>query len=325
MMRLSGNLGLAINGVFAWRNQEDFSLQKRMAWENTKDALDRGLPCYGYCLGVPEYYVVNGYANEGYLFSGIGTEELMDDAIVLPPDLQKLFSEYEEHYVSIEDDELAEQLIRLARERNIPLQGKLRLVNGGVREIIDETGFSMKVFGPGFFEWEKLGEKHIGLLEMYWVEPMRISDDRSIVKEALLFALEYAKAPKKWVNDGWEAGPSAYGRWIECLLSPEPNGFALSYSGQCWAECRHFAVQFLEEAGERLGGTVSQQLKAASFAYREVANQLGAVAELIPFNDRQKDYMQETERLQEAVKHLHAAKSAELKGLDLLREIVQIL
>jgi hypothetical protein len=324
MMRLCGNLGLAVHGVSAWRNQEDFPLQKRLAWENTKDALDRELPCYGYCLGIPEYYVVNGYRDEGYLFDGIGTEELTDDAIILPADVQKLLSEYKDHYSSI-DDTLSEQLKRLARERNIQLQGKLRLVNGGVREIIDEIGFSMKVLGPGFFEWVKLGEKHNGLLEMYWVEPMRVSDDRSVVKEALLFALEYANAPKKWINEGWSAGPAAYDQWIENLLVPQPNGFGLSYSGQCWAECRYFAVQFLEEAGERLGGTISQKMKNAALAYRDVSNGLSAVAELLPFHGRKQEYMEDAERIQEVVEHLRAAKSAELKGLDLLRDIVRSL
>jgi hypothetical protein len=325
MMRLCGNLGLAVHGVAAWKNQDDFQLQKRLAWENTKDAINRELPCYGYCLGIPEYYVVHGYANDGYLFNGIGTEELTDDAIILPPDVQKRLNEYGEHYVEIEDSKLTEELKRLAKERNIPLQGKLRLVNGGVKEIIDEVGFSMKVLGPGFFEWAKLGEKHNGLLEMYWVEPMRISDDNSVVKEALIFALEYAKAPKKWIDEGWSAGPAAYDQWIENLLVPQPNGFGLSYSGQCWAECRYFAVQFLEEAAERLGGTSSYKLKEAALVYREVANGLSMVAELLPFHERKQEHMVDTERIQEVVQHLRTAKAAELKGLLLLGDIVKTL
>jgi len=35
-----------------------------------KDAIDEGLPCYGWELDIPEYYVVYGYDEKGYLFKG---------------------------------------------------------------------------------------------------------------------------------------------------------------------------------------------------------------------------------------------------------------
>jgi hypothetical protein len=49
-------------------------LQKR-AWEHVRQAIDQGKPCYGWELEIPEFYVVYGYDDVGYYYSGPGCDE----------------------------------------------------------------------------------------------------------------------------------------------------------------------------------------------------------------------------------------------------------
>ncbi len=70
LFKLSRNIGLIVERVFASRRQPDFAEKQKRAWENTKRAIDEGLPCYGWELDIPEYYVVYGCDEQGYYFSG---------------------------------------------------------------------------------------------------------------------------------------------------------------------------------------------------------------------------------------------------------------
>jgi hypothetical protein len=64
------NVGFRLDGVYAHRGSEEFEAKQEQAWALVRDALDRGFPCYAWDLSVPEYYVVNGYDDTGYYFSG---------------------------------------------------------------------------------------------------------------------------------------------------------------------------------------------------------------------------------------------------------------
>lgn len=74
LMELGRNIGYETEGVFGSRTEEDFEDKKAKAWETTRKALDAGLPCYGWELDIPEYYVIYGYDDDGYYFSGVGDE-----------------------------------------------------------------------------------------------------------------------------------------------------------------------------------------------------------------------------------------------------------
>jgi len=74
LFKLGKNLGYRINGVCALKSNHDFVEKRKFAWEHTKRALDKGLPCYGWELDIPEYYVVYGYDDTGYYFSGPGCD-----------------------------------------------------------------------------------------------------------------------------------------------------------------------------------------------------------------------------------------------------------
>jgi len=70
LFQLGKNLGYEIDGVFALKTHDDFAQKQQEAWEHARKSLDGGIPCYGWELDIPEYYVVYGYDNVGYHFSG---------------------------------------------------------------------------------------------------------------------------------------------------------------------------------------------------------------------------------------------------------------
>ncbi len=74
LFKLGENIGYSIDGVWGGKSHSDFAEKQKLAWENTKRALDSGLPCYGWELDIPEFYVVYGYDEVGYYFSGPGCD-----------------------------------------------------------------------------------------------------------------------------------------------------------------------------------------------------------------------------------------------------------
>jgi hypothetical protein len=81
LFQLGANLGYRIDGVFGFKRQDDFAAVQERAWQHARQAIDRGWPCYGWELEIPEFYVVYGYeggAKEsaaGYYYSGPGCDE----------------------------------------------------------------------------------------------------------------------------------------------------------------------------------------------------------------------------------------------------------
>ena len=70
-LKLGCNLGYFIEGVWGWKGEKDFALKQKIAWDNTKRAIDRGIPCYGWELEIPEFSMVYGYDESGYFYSGV--------------------------------------------------------------------------------------------------------------------------------------------------------------------------------------------------------------------------------------------------------------
>jgi hypothetical protein len=75
LFKLGKSIGYEIDGVFGMKSADDFAEKQKLAWEHAKSAIDQGLPCYGWELDIPEYYVVYGYDDTGYYFSGPGCDE----------------------------------------------------------------------------------------------------------------------------------------------------------------------------------------------------------------------------------------------------------
>jgi hypothetical protein len=67
---LGANLGYETQVTFALRRSADFEVKQRHGWDRVRHAIDSGLPCFGWELKIPEYYVIHGYHETGYLFKG---------------------------------------------------------------------------------------------------------------------------------------------------------------------------------------------------------------------------------------------------------------
>jgi hypothetical protein len=74
MSELGRNTGYTTGGVSGIRSDEGFAETQRQAWDHVRAAIDRALPCYGWELDIPEYYVVFGYDDVGYYVSGPGCD-----------------------------------------------------------------------------------------------------------------------------------------------------------------------------------------------------------------------------------------------------------
>jgi len=70
LLKLGNNIGYVVEGVYGFKTDRDFEEKRKEAWEFCINSIDRGMPCFGFDLAGPEYYVVQGYNDEGYWFSG---------------------------------------------------------------------------------------------------------------------------------------------------------------------------------------------------------------------------------------------------------------
>ena len=75
LFRLAPNLGYRVEGVHARKDQPGFRDAQAKAWDHVRAAIDASLPCYGWELEIPEYYVIYGYDEVGYHFRGPGADE----------------------------------------------------------------------------------------------------------------------------------------------------------------------------------------------------------------------------------------------------------
>lgn len=75
VMELGSNLGYRVDGVSGSKREQDLADLQQRAWAFTRQAIDQGLPCYGWELAIPEFYVVYGYDDAGYYYAGPGCKE----------------------------------------------------------------------------------------------------------------------------------------------------------------------------------------------------------------------------------------------------------
>jgi len=251
LFRLGKNIGYEIDGVFGMKSADGFAEKQNLAWEHAKSAIDRGLPCYGWELDIPEYYVVYGYDDAGYYFSGPGCDE-----------------------------------------------------------------------SRGLKPWQELGDTEIGVIEMYSLKPGQAANDAQTVKEALAFALEHATSPAKWIFPKYKAGLAGYDNWIRALESGTADGFGMAYNAAVWAECRGYAVLFLQEARERLDRKAAALFDQALDQYQVVFENLRTVTEAFPFHGMEPEHVKDQARIRTALDALRSARDAEAGGLEILQRIV---
>ena len=68
--KLGLNVGFRVKLVTGHAKGDDFKAKQREAFDLVKAAIDRKTPCFGWELGIPEYYVIYGYDDTGYLYRG---------------------------------------------------------------------------------------------------------------------------------------------------------------------------------------------------------------------------------------------------------------
>jgi hypothetical protein len=71
---LGKNIGYNIEGVFGDKRQPGFKEKQIKAWELTKAALNQNIPVVGWELAIPEWYIIHGYDDAGYLYNGPGAD-----------------------------------------------------------------------------------------------------------------------------------------------------------------------------------------------------------------------------------------------------------
>jgi hypothetical protein len=256
LFELGKNLGYRLDGVFGFKHQDDFAGQQQRAWAHVRQAIDQGRPCYGWELEIPEFYVIYGYDDVGYYFSGPGCDE-----------------------------------------------------------------------GKGPKPWQELGDTGIGVVELYSVWPGEAADDATTVKAALSFALEHAANPEEWIFEHYRAGLEGFDNWIRALQAGRASDMGMRYNTGVWAECRKYAVGFLEEAMQRLAGRADGPLDEAISHYGAVSENLNEVAAIYPWANKasDEDLLPVDDKSRAAVEALQRAKAAEAAGLQALQRIVQSL
>ncbi len=70
MTQLGQNAGYEFKQVVAHKSQDDFADKQKEARDMVREAIDQGMPCYGFELEAPEFYMIHGYDDIGYYYSG---------------------------------------------------------------------------------------------------------------------------------------------------------------------------------------------------------------------------------------------------------------
>jgi hypothetical protein len=75
-LRLGRNLGYSVESVDVYcPKKRDLRDAQERAWDHVQRSIDEGLPCYGWEIDIPEYFVIYGYDKTGYYISGPECDE----------------------------------------------------------------------------------------------------------------------------------------------------------------------------------------------------------------------------------------------------------
>lgn len=177
--------------------------------------------------------------------------------------------------------------------------------------------------------WNRLGRVMMRGFGTMIYEPCDPAPDRSVVRDALGFALDSATG--KYCGKARISGADAYNAWIAVVEDADRlRGSAedCSVHAECWSECRRRALGFLEEAKARLADRQLDPLfDEAIRHYAEVSDNLSDIRQLFSFQSAEsaERRIAEPERRDRAVQALTAARDAEPKGLKALQRIVAAL
>ncbi|MBD3182847.1 hypothetical protein GF312_11190 [Candidatus Poribacteria bacterium] len=171
-------------------------------------------------------------------------------------------------------------------------------------------------------DWRKFGIGAVGFLDLWSIRPGQKADDMKTVKDALSFAIN-----TKWaVDDSRDGGLAGYDNWMKGLETGEVDAFGAAYHAAIWAECRRYALDFLEEANQRMDMKYNSLFQPAIEQYSIVSDSLNEVEKLFPLKgkiqEEWKQNIEDAEKRHKAVDYLKTAKASEAKGIEFLGKIV---
>jgi hypothetical protein len=73
--KLGENIGYRSRIVSGWKGNENLRHLQETAWEHTRSSIDNMIPCIGWEMDLPEYYIIYGYDDAGYYISGPGCDD----------------------------------------------------------------------------------------------------------------------------------------------------------------------------------------------------------------------------------------------------------
>ncbi|MBM3240173.1 hypothetical protein FJZ31_28140 [Candidatus Poribacteria bacterium] len=70
LFQLAPNLGYKVEGIKVSKEDagENFSEKQKEVWDMVRASINQSLPCYGFQLNSPDFYVINGYDDTGYFY-----------------------------------------------------------------------------------------------------------------------------------------------------------------------------------------------------------------------------------------------------------------
>ena len=175
-----------------------------------------------------------------------------------------------------------------------------------------------------------LGATELGFTNAQFPQRCEPKDDRTVVREALRFAVQHGGGGD---TDGlYGTGLAGYDNWIAALtddkLCAERAGIGVdqAYNAACWSDARRYAVVFLQEAQKRLkDAKLTPLFDDAIKHYTTVRDRLASVSKLFPFEGANPGAM--GERIRDAALRARAAallreaRESEKAGLEVLTRI----
>jgi hypothetical protein len=212
--------------------------------------------------------------------------------------------------------------------------GEFYVVNG-----YDDAGYyfwntnmgGMKQAGP--LAWDKYGDGGVvNMIAMQYVSLSKpTATPREVVEAALQWAVRFGAqgdAGDPQQNPAYASGIAAYDQWIAALDDPEcwkGDCTGAMYNGEVWRECRHYAVEFLQEAKTRLNDPgLAPLFDEAIRHYQRVEDKLGIECEQFGF-DSPATHAPQEQRRASAQRALKEAKDAEQNGLKALARLAAVL
>lgn len=225
-----------------------------------------------------------------------------------------------------EAQEKAWQHVRRAIDQGVPCYGwELDIPEYQVIFGYDQSGYYIS--GPGCDEGkgpvpkQDLGRSEIAQVIVASIRSTAPADDRQTTRDSLVCALDMAHNRQNWTDRA--GGLRGYDAWIRCMETGRAGRFGLGYNAAVWAESRRFAVEFLNEAKQRLSDEFTSLVEQAVVHYEIVAQNLKAVSDAYPFEHCPHEPVPVDDRSRVTVTALKKAREAEVAGLATLAALVE--